>query len=131
MSESLTAHEHAGRTKFDRWLDLPFTLPEDAPLPPFVGVRGDVLVHPGDQLGGEVERALAGGQLGETRTVMLASEIGIVIAAADLTAAELVDLCDELGDDALVEAITPLDKRIAAVLWSSGGTRDTTRWRVV
>lgn len=28
---------------------------EDAPLPPLVGARGDVLVGSGDQLGGEVE----------------------------------------------------------------------------
>lgn len=83
-------------------------------------------------VGAEEGFDLTGGYLGADRTVVLASGIGVVIAGADLTDAELVDMRDELGEDAFLEQILPLDDdHIASVVWFAGNTRETMLWRVV
>lgn len=95
--------------------------------------EGHVL-HALDDVTAGVEQGfdLSGGFLGASRTAMLATEIGIVIAGADLSDAEVIDMREELGDDAFIESIAPLDDdHIAAVVWSTGGHRETTLWRVV
>jgi len=93
--------------------------PSDPSVVRVLSWPGGEILHELDDVTAGAEQGfdLTGGYLGATRTVMLASEIGIVIAGTDLTDVELVDLREELGDDAFLEAIAPLDdEHNAAVL---------------
>lgn len=108
--------------------------PNDPSVVRVLSWPGGQVLHTLDNatVGAEQGFDLSGGYLGSSRTAMLATEMGIVIAGADLSGAVLIDVSEELGGDAFIESIAPLDADyIAAVVWSTGGSRATTLWRVV
>ncbi|MFC9559929.1 hypothetical protein [Agromyces sp. NPDC056965] len=76
---------------------------------------------------------VSGGHLSDGRILLLAAEMGPVLADGDLANAGLVEMIDleDYAGDGFVEGIAPLGAdSFAAVLWDAG-QRTTTVWRLV
>lgn len=83
-------------------------------------------------LGLEIGFDLSGGFLADGRALLLATEQGPILAAADLAEPTLLELAgvETIGPTAFIETIAPLGPdRFAAVLWADG-KRMTSLWQL-